>query len=280
MKQTNMLLRGFAVCAVAMSLAIPAFAEQAKERTAKIVRTKGPVRYKMDSNSNNGWQPLKVGTEIKPGMVIQTAKGAYADIVVGAANISSAAQSASPPSLFMDYQPSTQSDVVRLLEDSVLSFEKLSASQTQAGEVTDTQCDLRSGRLFFSIKKMTAASRFEIKIPNGVAGIRGTIGMVSADGVMAILSGSGVMAYSKSDGTLVTQVVPGGYVFDAPSNQLTRMSSSINGELSRMSQETHLPGPPPPRPPRPIHHTSPHDSDDQGEDNNNQGGNGGGNNQK
>src|SRR4030095_13236477 len=97
-------------------------------------------------------------------------------------------------------------------------------TKTGAGEVNDTQCDLRSGRMFFSIKKMDQSSRFEIKVPNGVAGIRGTIGMVSADGVMAILSGSGVLAYSKSDGTLVTQVVPGGYVFDAPSNNLSRMA--------------------------------------------------------
>jgi hypothetical protein len=151
-----------------------------------------------------------------------------------------------------------QRDVVRILEDTVVSFDKLTMSQTDSDTITETECDLRSGKMFFTVKKMSAASSFSIKIPNGVAGIRGTVGMCSADGTLAILSGSGVLAYSRADGSVITQVVPSGYVFDAPANALTRMLKTMETQISFLSRDCFYPGSPPPKPPRPIHHYSPH----------------------
>jgi len=166
----------------------------------------------------------------------------------------------------LDYRPVAEQDVLRVWEDSVLAIDKLATTETGADKVTDTQLDLRGGRMFFSVKKLSAASRFEIKIPNGVAGIRGTIGMVSAEGILAILSGSGVLAYLKGDGTPVTQVVPAGYEYDARTGELTPLPPHREAELDRTAQECHFNDQqPPPGPPGPIQHYS-----DQ-EDNNSQG---------
>ena len=69
---------------------------------------------------------------------------------------------------------SPEHDVIRVQSDSVLAIDKVSATDTGADRVTETELDLRTGSIFFSVKKQAAASRFEIKLANGIAGIRGT----------------------------------------------------------------------------------------------------------
>ena len=58
---------------------VGANAQTTKERTGKVVRIKGAARYSM---GNKIWQPLKVGTILKSGSVVQTAADSYADIVM------------------------------------------------------------------------------------------------------------------------------------------------------------------------------------------------------
>jgi hypothetical protein len=113
---------------------------------------------------------------------------------------------------------SVQQDVIRLTADSVLAIDKLSSMQTGADKVTETELDLRSGKVFGSVKKQSAASRFEVKIPNGVAGIRGTIFSITSDGVVSALDGDVIIAWESknADGTTETrtQTVPHGHRFD------------------------------------------------------------------
>src|SRR6187549_1924827 len=76
MKQTRTL--GWLVtCGVALAMVANVSAGDAKERTGKVVRVKGAARY---STGNNVWQPLKVGETLKPGSILQTAKGSSIDI--------------------------------------------------------------------------------------------------------------------------------------------------------------------------------------------------------
>jgi hypothetical protein len=73
------------------------------------------------------------------------------------------------------------------------------------------------------VKKMSAASKYEVKIPSGVAGIRGTVYDISAEGVVRVSSGSVVLAYVGPDGVVVTQVIMGGQQFDARTGVLTTL---------------------------------------------------------
>ena len=83
---------------------------------------------------------------------------------------------------------------MRLWGNTLLSIDKLTSTQTGADEVTETQLDLKAGHIFGTVKKMSAGSKYEVKVPNGVAGIRGTVYDISADGVIKVLSGSCVVA--------------------------------------------------------------------------------------
>jgi hypothetical protein len=94
-------------------------------------------------------------------------------------------------------------------------------------KVTETDLDLKAGRILGTVKKMSTASRYEVKIPNGVAGIRGTVYHISADGVLSVLSGSVILSYVGPDGNPVTTEVKAGQQFDAKTGQITTIPESI-----------------------------------------------------
>src|SRR5207244_11213389 len=150
----------------------------------------------------NVWLPLKPGAILKPGTVIQTAdEGSLVDLALG----DSAAPTASVRPVIADasssrsYAPTTEQNMVRLFENSVLAIDKLTSVETGADMVTETQLDLQRGRLFGNVKKMSGASKYDVKLPNGVAGIRGTIYTVNAQGVVQVLVGSAGIAYAGAE---------------------------------------------------------------------------------
>jgi hypothetical protein len=102
-----------------------------------------------------------------------------------------------------------QQNVVRLRPNTVLGIDKLFVEQTGADAVSDTQLDLRAGRIFCNVKKLSAASKYEIKLPNGVAGIRGTLTDIGVDSIRVYL-GSVVGSIYNAAGELITKPIMGG----------------------------------------------------------------------
>jgi FecR protein len=243
MKQANKTLTWLVAGVVSLVLVANADAQSAKQRTGKVVRIKGAARY---STGKNVWQPLKVGAILKSGYVVQTAQDSYADVVLNeesdapAVPVAATAKRSTPPASSKSPSPasaatrSVEQDVVRVLEDSVLSFDRLTAVDTGADRVTETELDLRTGAIFCAVKKQAAASRFEIKIPNGVAGIRGTYVYANSKGTFACYSGSVVAAYSSTSAATPSadaQVVGGGYQFDCVTRQLSPIAASLMAQL-------------------------------------------------
>jgi hypothetical protein len=239
MKQTRTLIGWVVTCSVALAMVSNVFAADAKQRTGKVVRVKGAARY---SAGNNVWQPLKVGETLKPGYIVQTAKGASIDISFEEAFVVSSGGGPSGPSKshMNVFQPTMEQDMVRLGEDTVVSLDKLSVVETGVDTITETELDLRKGRVFGTTKKMSAGSQYKVKMPNGIAGIRGTIYTLSAEGVVQVLVGSVVVAYTQPDGTVVTQVVNGGYQYDAKSGAITPIPDFNQKELVRQAKEARI----------------------------------------
>jgi hypothetical protein len=200
-------------------MATTATAQSSKERVGTVTKVKGAARV---SAGNNIWRPLKTGDVLRAGMIVQTAGSSFVDIVIGDAGAATSAAVVTPVRAGAGGggggggaggKTAVQQDVIRVTSDSVLAIDKLSSVQTGADKVTETELDLRSGKIFGAVKKQSAASRFEVKIPNGVAGIRGTIFSISADGVVSALDGAVWVAWTV-DGVARTQQVPHGYRFD------------------------------------------------------------------
>lgn len=235
------LLAGGVVTAMAFTLA----AQTADQGMAKVVRLKGAARYV--SGSKEG-QLLKVGDLIPPGTAIQTAEKSRVDLVLGEGS----APVGGPPAAgdMLTYTPTVEQNVVQVWENTLLGIDKLNITRTAGDEVTETQLDLKAGHIFGMVKKLSAASKYEVKIPNGVAGIRGTVYDISAEGVIKVLSGSVVLAYVGADGQVQTQVVMSLQEYDAPSNTLKPLA-----DINKTGMEKCMHGwpgrPPPPRPPPP-----------------------------
>jgi hypothetical protein len=239
MKHTRNLTKALLACALTIAMVSTLTAQTTTDGVAKVIRIKGPARF---TTGNGVWQNLKVGATLKPGTIVQTSteKDSFVDMVLGDENAAVPSPVTFQPSIpnsqssSLAYQPSAEQNVVRIWENTALGIDKLACMQTGADMVSDTQLDLKAGRITGNVKKMTAASKYEIKLPNGVAGIRGTVYDITADGVVRVLIGQVVLAWvDAKTGNVVTQVVMGGNQYDARTGQ---MSPIAPGDIPRFDK--------------------------------------------
>lgn len=137
------------------------------------------------------WNALRSGQVLNPGAVLRTANDSTVDLFLG------------------DNGP-----LVRLLENTTLGLDKLNFERTGMDTVIETALDLRSGGVVGIVKKLSAASKYEVKTPNGVAGVRGTQYRAFANGVTQVLEGSMVSVFVKPDGAVLTESLGAGDEFN------------------------------------------------------------------
>jgi hypothetical protein len=166
MKLFRRLTWGYVVAIAAAAL----LSAQAKDNRAIVRSIHGSAQ--MSNNKGQTWQNAKVGSFLGANSAIKTAADSTADLFLG------------------DNGP-----VVRVTPDTTLGIDKLTLENTGIEKVIETQLDLKSGRILGSVKKMAAASKYEVKTPVGVAGIRGTEYSIDARGKVTIITGSAVVVY-------------------------------------------------------------------------------------
>ncbi len=228
MKRMQCLVNGLVVCGVALTMVSSLAAQTVEQVTAKVVRIKGDARYKVGSGA---WQTLKRGDELNAGTIVETGIDSHVDLVLG---------EGAPPKPrpvigdMLTYQPTAEQNMVRIWDNSRLGIDKLTMTETGADVVTDTQLDLQAGHIFGSVKKMSAASKYEVKIPNGVAGIRGTIYDISVEGLVKVLVGSIYLSYTDAQGNPKTQVIMGLQQFDVRTGVLQPLSEADKTSMPRL----------------------------------------------
>jgi hypothetical protein len=240
MKQIRSLVRGLLITGFTLAIATTLSA-QSQDGTIKVVGLKGKARY--TTGAGMDWKDIGVGQVLKPGTIIQTASDSYVDLILNNLKASQGMSSAMSSDITevsnsgggSGAKAKVTQDAIRVFENTVLSVDKLSITRTGADTITDTQLDLKAGRIFGTVKKLSASSQYEIKIPNGVAGIRGTIYLISADGVLSVLTGDVVVSFMVN-GSLITKEVPAGYQFDPTTGQVSPISDPLLQELARLAQ--------------------------------------------
>jgi hypothetical protein len=207
-----------------LNLAVSAHAQSTKQY-ATIVRIQGEARYTI---GDNVWHPLLVGQTLGPGNVIQSAVNAEVDIVLGnkiTKRIDPTSDKIGPaPDAnvrgLISYKAVATQNVIRMKSDTVLAIDKLSASNMGADTTSDTELDLRQGNIFGSVKKLSAASTYQIKTRNGMAAIRGTTFTLSANGVLTVTDGSCLISFNGQP----PQTVNAGQQFDPATGQVTTLT--------------------------------------------------------
>jgi hypothetical protein len=115
---------------------------------------------------------------------------------------------------YVSYRPYAEQNALRMMGDTVLAIDKLTVSDTGVDLISDSELDLRQGGIYNSVKKLSGASQYIIKIPNGIAGVRGTMFYVNATGRCIAYKNSVVLSIIGPDGQPMTVVVGEGYQFD------------------------------------------------------------------
>lgn len=175
------------VCAGAALLAGMASAYAAPQQGKAIVRSvTGTAEY----STGGAWAPLKSGAELGAGSTIRTGAGGDVVLDLGA-----------------------NGKHIAITANSILSLDKLTFETTGADTISETQLDLKAGRIIGDVNKTSPASRFEIKTPTGVAGIRGTKFDISANGVVKVKNGCVVVVYVSPTGQVSSYEVCGGFKF-------------------------------------------------------------------
>jgi hypothetical protein len=243
MKETRNLIRGLVACGAALAIIAASGAQAFGQTVAKVVRIKGTARY----STGGPFQPLKAGDVLKPGTLIQTdvKQGSSVDVVLGEAaeNATMSAEfdqgqtaysTAAYSTSMLSARSKANQNVIRIWSDSALSIDKLITQQTGAGPVSETELDLKRGRITGNVKKMPAGSKFDIKLPNnGIAGIRGTGFDISVTGTLwvRVINGAIVLAFYKTgDTSPTTEVITGGYEI----NPATGLISPISPENMKL----------------------------------------------
>jgi hypothetical protein len=216
------------ICAALLTFSVNASAQTSKPGMVTVVRIQGEARY---SSGDNVWHPLTPGKILGEGDVIQSGVDSLVDIVLNDPSARPQITSAvRPPAVdasgapMKTFNSATEQNVIRLQSDTVLAIDKLTIADTGVDKVTDTELDLRQGKIFGNVKKISATSQFLVKTPTGVAGIRGTTFILGANGDVTVLAGSVVVSHVGANGRVETVVLGAGESFNPDTGQVTHMT--------------------------------------------------------
>lgn len=203
----------FQMAGVVMALAMFVATSQAAQTItgqAEVKAVHGDVTF---AEPGSKVLPLVPGIILsKPGTVITTAKDASVELWLGA-----------------------NGEQLILRGDSTLQIDKLELSSD--GSSATTELDLKKGSVKGNVKKISAASTFNVKYAKGVAAIRGTTWGIFPDGTVACSEGSVTVTFVINGvPTTVTinagqQVTPGNppVVGPATNEQLTVLNGGGGG---------------------------------------------------
>jgi len=147
------------LCILGLILGISSLAyAETTTRFATIKQVSGTVEMKVSKGS---WMPAIVGTNLKQGDAIRTKANSTA-------------------TLLLDGKAETAS--VEVKQNSQLTLAELIANKAQGTETT--LLDLSLGEILIKAKKLhSEKSRFEVKTPTSIVGVRGTTFSVTVEAV-------------------------------------------------------------------------------------------------
>ncbi len=196
MKRT-LLLGNRAVWLTAMAVVACAITAGAADTHQGYAKVRYVVGHAVVSKGGGAWQAVERFMILHPGDIVKTDAKSHVDLMLGYNNGS-----------------------VQVTPSSELALDKLIYTTTGLEVIHDTQLNLRSGVLVGHVNKMTTGSKYEIKTPRGVAGVRGTTYRVAANGDITVTEGTLVQSLVMADGTIKTFTITAGYTLVAATGEL------------------------------------------------------------
>ena len=271
MKKINHIARNLMVggIALATALAVSRAAAENVHQVVQVVRVEGNVQY---STAGQPFMTAHEGDIYEAGTIIRTAQDSHVDIMLGDESTAKnsialqrvATESSGPAGGGggggggLGNEEAT-ANMVRIFQMTVLSVDKLMVERTGNDEVSDTQLDLRVGQIMSNTKKLSAQSHYEIKIPNGVAGIRGNCNVLSSTSKCASIIGTVMEVLVQPDNTTVSHEITAKHMYDPGTGRVIDISDKDYDEYVKLYNDLCRR-----QPHRPPHHehdpTKDHDS--------------------
>jgi hypothetical protein len=170
--------------------------------------------------------PLTAGDALADGAVVEVDAAGQVDLYLDE-------NGATPLPRKLHKKDLEPSNLARLYSSTVLGVDRVKWLDSGVEVITDSQFNLRRGAMLAKVVKLTTTSRFEVKIPNGVLGLREPgVFTVTAGGDLAVLSGTVVIAYVTLDGSVNTVVVSGRQTFECATGSVGIMSGALQKDLT------------------------------------------------
>lgn len=182
---------------------LTASTQAATPGAAEVKKVVGTATY----TDGQGGGPIKEGQVLLAGATITTGAGSYVDLDL-----------------------KVNGNALRVEADTTLSLNKL--EYTKAIEtVVNTELDVKKGSTVANVvNKLSKASKYEIKTPAGVAGIRGTVLRAGTTRIVCLI---GRVSFVPVAGGGIQLVINGGSGFQQGANQPVRATSVETTGLAR-----------------------------------------------
>jgi hypothetical protein len=147
-----------------------------------------------------------------------------------------------------NFVPKDEHNIIRLRPNTTLGIDKLTVSDSDSTYVSDAELNLKKGRIFASVRKVSPSSVYLVKIPDGVAAVRGTQLELDTDGASsscAVSSGTVWLSFSITDANGNPVTGPDGNPFPPVQVTLTPgQSFNLNQSLlNQLSQQLNTSAP-------------------------------------
>lgn len=202
-----------------------ASADEDRAGVATLVRLVGNAVYSVDGG--HVWIPAVVGKDFQPGTLIRTEDKSLADLLIGQSlpdrNVRELGiNTRHNPA--RNLIPVGEKNMVRLQPNTILGVDKLTVPEGNPTVISDCELDLKKGRILASVRKVSPSSEYLVKIPNGVAAVRGTQFGLSVEGPNVscqVVDGTVWLSLTLVDAN-------GNPLLDANGNPLAPVQISIN----------------------------------------------------
>jgi hypothetical protein len=173
-------IQTFMVRAIALALlsATILLAAEAPKNAKAIVRA---VHGTAKCRIRGQWSQLLPNMELLPGTKIRTGPDSYVSLNVNGLK-----------------------STLRISQNTAVTLTKMEAFGVTADSDTDTVLDLQAGTVLGEVKKLSLASRYDIRVPNGTASIRGGDFQVS---VVPQAGTAATVTFTAVTGTVVASVI-------------------------------------------------------------------------
>jgi len=175
----------------ALFFSLNAVAATGKARVQSI--RAGTAQYSLDGQT---WTTAQVGTVLQPGAIVKTDEAGTVDLYLG-----------------------KNGPLVRLTPKTTLKIVRLEITEGAGETIVTTELELVQGKIHAIVRKLSAASKFEVKTPIDLCGVRlGRVGITDR-GQLMVLRGHGYVLYTAPGKEQPKRFeVPAGYMFEPTLN--------------------------------------------------------------